>query len=185
MRLLEPSELSPAQKSFHDGTLSGLLDWADKCGFRSHTPTGELLGPFNAFLYSPELADAMLAYHQVETRLTSVSPKLREVVILTVGAVWKSDYELYAHEAVARSVGMDAEDIALVCSGEPPVNLGPEGALTQRFVLAVMKDHQVADELYAEALAQFGQKALIDMMHLAGLYTTICALLNAFRVPAG
>lgn len=80
---------------------------------------------------------------------------------------------------------MDAEDIALVCSGKPPVNLGPEGALTQRFVLAVMKDHQVADELYAEALAQLGQKALIDMMHLAGLYTTICALLNAFRVPAG
>jgi 4-carboxymuconolactone decarboxylase len=182
--LLEPSEFSPAQRSLYGGAFSGLLDWADKAGFRTRSANGGLLGPFNAFLYSAEIADAMLAYNLVETRLTTVSPQLREVVILTVGAVWKSDYELYAHGAVAQSVGIDAEDIALVCSGEPPVNLGPEGAVAQRFALAIMKSHQVSDDLYAEALAQFGHKALIDMIHLAGIYTTICALLNTFRVPA-
>ena len=162
-----------------------MRDMAENAGFRSQTPAGELLGPFNALLYSPELANAMLVYQQTEARLTSVSRKLREVVILTVGAVWKSPYELYAHDAVARSLGISAGDVALMCAGKPPINLGEEGALAQRFIMALIKEHDVSDELYSEALAQFGHKPLIDMMHLAGLYTTVCALLNAFRVPAG
>ena len=184
LRLLKPAELSPAQKSLYDGTLSELLNWADDSGFRSRTDDGRLLGPFNAFLYSPEIADAMLAYHRVESRLTSLSPELREVVILTVGAIWKADYELYAHQAVARRVGIDVDDIELVSSGRPPGELGPEGVLAQRFVLAIMKDHRVSDELYSEASRLFGAKTLIEIMHLAGIYSTICALLNAFSVPA-
>jgi len=40
-----------------------------------------------------------------EQKHTSLSRRVCEVVILSVGAVWKYDYEIYAHSAVGRKVG--------------------------------------------------------------------------------
>ena len=33
---------------------------------------------------------------------TSLDERVRQVIVLTVGAIWHADYELYAHAAVAR-----------------------------------------------------------------------------------
>lgn len=41
-----------------------------------------------------------------EDKHTSLDARVRQVVILAVGAVWKADYQLYAHAAVARKAGL-------------------------------------------------------------------------------
>ena len=181
--LLKQTELTETQSGLRL-QLRGMLEWADRSGFRAQTDTGELLGPFNSLLYSPEVAQGLLSFIQAETRSTALPPQLREVVILTVGSVWNAAYELYAHRVVAQSLGITPRDVELLSSGKAPVDLGPDADLTQHFVLSLVQERRVSAALYEEANARFDTKALFDMISLAGIYMTVSALLNAFDVPA-
>ncbi len=181
--LLTPEQLSTEQKSLYDELKQTTLSWAAKSGFQAEAADGSLLGPFNSQLYSPEVAAGQNAYLKAEREHTSLSPQIREVVILTTGAVWKAAYELYAHRAVAAQLGISETDINALSVGDPPMGLGPEAIMAHRFVHAVVKQHSLPDTLFQEALSVFGFRALIDMLHLAGLYMTVSAMLNAFAVP--
>lgn len=184
--LLDPAALNPDQHALHERMAAGMLPWAKKFGVEAQTPDGRLLGPFNAMLYSPEMGAAQLNYLHTERDASSLDARVREVVILTVGAVCQSNYELYAHRAVAAQTGLAAVDIeALATGAELGANtqLQPEEQTAHRFVQAITKDHRVPKEIFAEAQKTFGHKGLVDMLHLAGLYMSISALLNAFEVP--
>ena len=180
--LLAPVDMSEPQKALY-AKLGSAVRWAERSGFEAQTEKGELLGPFNAFLRSPEIALPQLDYQRAEAKSTSLSPAQREVVILTVGTVWKAAYEVYAHRAGARAVKISDADIERLCAGEPPEELGPEAALLQRFVLAFTRDHRVSEPLYREAEAAYGEKGMVDILHLAGIYMLVSAMLNVFEVP--
>jgi hypothetical protein len=45
------------------------------------------------------------ATQQLERKGSMLSKRLREVVIIAVGAVWHAEYELYAQMAAARKLG--------------------------------------------------------------------------------
>ena len=181
--LLEPGQLDGEQNKVYEQVDSTLIPWAKESGFQAKAAGGALLGPFNAMLYSPELAAGQNAYLQAEREHSSLSPLLREVVILTVGAIWKAAYELYAHRAVAAKQGLSEKDINSLCAGDPPMEAGPEAIMAHRFVHAIVKTHVIAQTIYEEALAVFGHRKLVDMVHLASLYMGTSAMLNAFAVP--
>ena len=184
--LLDPASLNKEQHELYRRLADGMLPWARQSNFKADTEDGRLLGPFNAFLYSAELGAAQLNYLDTERDTTALDARVREVVILTVGAVFESKYELYAHRAVAAKAGLAAEDIETLASGREPgaeTKLAPEEVTAARFVRAVVAEHRVSPELFAAAKQAFGHKGLVDMLHLAGLYMTVSALLNAFDVP--
>ena len=184
--LLDPASLNREQHELYERMQASMLPWARRSGFKAESASERLLGPFNAFLYSAELGAAQLNYLKTEQDATCLNARVREVVILTVGAVFESRYELYAHRAVAASIGLAPEDIEALATGNEPgagTKLTADEVTAQHFVRAVAKDHRVSPELYAEALKAFGHKGLVDMLHLAGLYMTVSSLLNAFEVP--
>lgn len=184
--LLDPAALNPDQRELYERMQASMLPWARKAGFDAESADDRLLGPFNAFLYSPELGAAQLNYLKTEQDATCLDARVREVVILTVGAVFESGYELYAHRAVAASSGLAPEDIEALATGKDPgaeTKLHPRELTAQRFVRAIAAEHRATPELYREAFHAFGHKGLVDMLHLAGLYMTVSSLLNAFEVP--
>ena len=163
-----------------------MLPWAKQSGFEAQSPDGKLLGPFNAMVYSPEMGAAQLNALNTERDATTLDARVREVVILTVGAVCRSDYELYAHRAVAAKAGLAAEDIEALATGAAltaTTPLRPTEQAAHRFVRAITKDHRVPGEIFTDAQKIFGHKGLVDMLHLAGLYMALSAVLNAFEVP--
>ncbi len=180
--LLERAALNTDQHELYE-RISAELAWARNSGFQAEGEGGRLLGPFNALLYSPELGAALLNYLGTERDATELDARVREVVILTVGAVFESRYELYAHRAVAAKAGLAAEDIEALATGREPQTLRPEELTAHRFVRAVAAEHRVDDALFHEAERTFGRKTLVDMLHLASLYMGVSSLLNAFEVP--
>lgn len=182
--LLDPNGLTREQRTLYERIADSMLPWARESGFRAEADGGSLLGPFNALLYSEELGGAHLDYLSVERDATDLDATVREVVILTVGAVCRCEYELYAHRAVAAKAGLAPEVIEALASGDEPAGLKPDERAAHRFVRALAADHRVPDAVYAEALRTFGHKCLVEMVHLVGLYLTTAAMLNAFAVPA-
>ncbi len=140
-------------------------------------------GPFNVFLYSPHMGRAFNDYVDSEAKNTSLSPKVRQIVILTVGAVWNSAYELYAHTAVARTVDLDDETIESIKVGKEPKHISAEEVTAYDFTRKLVSEHTIDDDLYKRATDTFGEKGVVDMIHLIGLYMATSALLNAFEVP--
>ena len=181
--LLDPSRMTDAQSAAYEVMDRTMVPWAEASGFIAKLGDGRLVGPFNGFLLSPEITSSFLRLQDEEQEHTTLTRRLRQVVILAVGAVWRSDYERYAHSAVAREIGLPDGAIRALVAGEPAAELSDDERLAQRFVSKLAGEHGVDDDLYAEAEASFGPQGIVDMIHLAGCYMTISALLNTFRVP--
>lgn len=182
--LLAPNELTGVQRSLYDHVDTTMVPWADAAQFVSKTVDGRLVGPFNPLLFSPEIARSVLELQTVEARCTSLSSRVREVVILSVGAVWNAEYELYAHAAVARRAGLSDAAIRALAEGGVSEDLSDDERIAHRFTRQLTAECRVDDPLYQTAVLAFGQNDVVDMIILAGCYQIVCSLLNAFSVPA-
>ncbi len=181
--LLPPGGLNPEQKKVHDRMMADQVPWASKAGFEAAAPDGRLLGPFNGLLYAPEVGQAYLDYFTAEKKNTSLTERVHEIVILAVGAAWGSAYELYAHTAVGKSVGLPDDVLAAITAGHTPEGVSEAEAAAHEFTRQLAGKRRVDSQTYARAKAAFGDKGLVDIVMLVGLYLTTCALLNAFEVP--
>jgi 4-carboxymuconolactone decarboxylase len=182
--LLHLKDLSPSQRAAYELIDRQFVPWAEASNFESKTADGGLIGPFNSVLYSPEISSAFLAWQKAEEKYTSLDARVRQVVILAVGAVWKADYELYAHAAVGRKAALSERTISQLSAGEPGEDLSEAEQVAQRFATQLTASRRIDDDLFAAAKTSFGLKGLVDMVNLIGAYQTVCGLLNGFAVPA-
>lgn len=182
LSLLAPAGLRADARRLYDRLLEGRL--RSNAPFTSRSDTGELIGPFNAMLYAPAIADGFITFHEAEEHATPLSARVREIVILSVGAVWGSAYEIYAHRAVAAQVGLSRDAVAALVVGEASTGITAEEQAAQRFTLELSRDRTVSDATYAEAEQAFGRAGLVALAFLAAAYSATCVMLNAFAVPA-
>jgi 4-carboxymuconolactone decarboxylase len=181
---LKPEDLNAAQSEFYERLVATYGSWADKSGFEVIAPDRSLLGPLNPLLFSPVLGAAQVGVFDADKASTSLSPRVREVVILTVGAAWGSDYELYAHHAVGKLVGLSDAVVEALVAGRSPDLRKEQEASAHEFTRQLTAEHRVQADTYARAEQALGRKGLVDMVLLIGLYLATCSLLNAFEVPA-
>lgn len=183
--LLGPDDMDDDQRRLAERLRATTAPWAQRSGFAAESSDGRLIGPFNVFLQSPELARGFGRWTAAESEHTTLTPELREIVILTVGAIWNSDYEVYAHVAVARSLGIAEEVIDTIRSGESAAGvLGDEQAAVHAFTRELAGLRRVGARTYGRAVEVLGQRTVVDLVHLIGLYLSVSAMLNAFAVPA-
>ncbi|WP_243753444.1 carboxymuconolactone decarboxylase family protein, partial [Mycolicibacterium sp. CBMA 213] len=179
-----PADLDTTQRELFDKMMATVLPWADETGFDSTDNTGRFIGPFNPALLNPAMTSASAVLLLSEREHTSLSPRLREVVILAVGAVWQSEYELYAHTAAARKAGIPDDAVRALAQGGIPDELGPEEKIAAELTRQLSSTHRVDETLYMQAEKHFGTKGLTDIAILAGIYHAVCATLNLFEIPA-
>ena len=63
-------------------------------------------------------------------------------------AVWNSPYEVYAHSAEARKVGVPEVAIQALASGESPEGLTSNELVAHRFARQLTTERRVDDDLY-------------------------------------
>jgi 4-carboxymuconolactone decarboxylase len=182
--LADPAALNPAQREIFDRMAARIVPWANDARFQSTAEGGRFIGPFNPALLNPAIAAPFLDLQFAEQLHTSLSERVREVVILAVGAVWQADYELYAHLAVARKAGLSEEAARMVAAGALPDDLSENEKVAVRLTQQLSSNHRVDESLYREAENRFGTHGLIDIAFLIGIYQSVCAILTMFAIPA-
>jgi 4-carboxymuconolactone decarboxylase len=178
----EPSSLDAEQRSLYDAIAGGRRAQGPQL-FRLVDGDGRLEGPFNAFLLQPRLGSALQALGSSVRYDTGLDDRCREIAILAVAAHWRSDFEWYAHEAVARSAGLDDAELAAVRDGRYAVLTGRE-AVVARTVAALVARGDLDDAEYLEAAEAVGPAGLFELLTLVGYYATLALQLRVFRVPA-
>jgi 4-carboxymuconolactone decarboxylase len=151
---------------------SGLLDEA-----------GALVGPFNAWLLSPEIGERIQRLGEAIRFGSALPNNALEVAILVVGADWRAEFEWWAHARLARRAGVDAEVIAAIKDGRKPSfsDAGEEAAY--RFAKELLERRRVSEETYRLARERFGENGVMDLVTLLGYYTMVSMTLNVFEVP--
>jgi 4-carboxymuconolactone decarboxylase len=201
---LTPSALDDEQRALYDAITGGRRAQGPQV-FRLADPEGRLEGPFNAFLLQPRLGSALQALGSSVRYDTGLGDRCREIAILVVAAHWRSDFEWYAHEAVARSVGLTDAELAAIRDGRytKPAGAGdgrytePDAvqggsraalagreALVARTVAALLTRGDLEDAEYREAVEHLGPAGLFELLTLVGYYATLALQLRVFRVPA-
>jgi 4-carboxymuconolactone decarboxylase len=182
--LYDRQALEPAQKELFDWLMNKAVPWAEGAGFQAGIEAGQLIGPFNPALLNPAISKAFFEFVLVEHENTSLSERAREVVILTVGAAWQAPYELYAHRAVGRHVGLSDDEVRTLAEGGLPMNLSATETVARRIARALSVEHHLDEALYREAEKLLGANGIMDAVVLTGIYHTVSAILNAFVIPA-
>ena len=83
----------------------------DRLEVERKVPTANI---FRALANAPVLLDAFLSYANALRDGSALSPKLRELAILTVGHATDSEYEIAHHQSHGRKAGISREQLAAV-----------------------------------------------------------------------
>jgi len=179
---LPPRSLDDEQKALYDTIAGGRRAQGPQL-FRLLDDQGRLEGPFNAFLLQPRLGAALQAVGTAVRYETSLPERAREIAILVVSLHWDSAFEWYAHEAVARSVGVTDAELAGLRAHDWDVLAGDEAVVARTtYLLASAGD--LDDDAYGQAVAVLGQPALFELLTLVGYYAALALQLRVFRVSA-
>jgi 4-carboxymuconolactone decarboxylase len=136
-------------------------------------------GPGGVRLHSPRLAELSRPAAHYLRHETGLSPRIREVAILTTAREFDSRFEWQQHERVGRRVGVPPETIDAIKHRRPVDALDPTDALVIRIGRQLWREHRLAPDLYAQAIEVFGAQKLIDLIANMGAYAATAILLAA------
>src|ERR1700677_2870767 len=86
--LADPTTLTGAQRDLFEALKATWEPLSNKAGGQMTTADGRLIGPCDTFLLHPEVAAKFSESQAAEPPYTTLSPRVREAVIIAVAAVW-------------------------------------------------------------------------------------------------
>jgi alkylhydroperoxidase family enzyme len=139
-----------------------------------------LHGPAGIYMHSPELALKRRAAGRYLRFEADITPRQREVAILTTARCCQCRFEWAAHEQEALSHGVPQKTITAIAQQSRLDDIDEQDACIIQLGREIFLNHHVDSASYADCLKQFGTKNLVDLVALMGSYAATAALLIAF-----
>ncbi len=178
--LIAPADLDDAQRAVYEAITGGPR--ASQAGTVPIVDEAAcLLGPFAVMLLTPEVGNAM---QQVGAKIrfsTALTARERELAILAVAGVLRSDFERLAHAPAALRAGLTREQVNAILSGQVPGDLTGDEPLIGRLALTMTAERNLGDEDYAAGVAGLGEERLAELTWLVGYYSALALSLAVFR----
>lgn len=143
---------------------------------------GALIGPFPPMLRFPQFGIPALNFVRSLDSNETLPKKVKEVAILTVGAVFNCRFELYAHEIMAAHFGFSAEAVGQLATGTQPPDLTPQERIAFQVADTLSKGNVLPDSLYKYALEVLGEQAVAELIFIISAYAMLAMVLNGFDV---
>jgi AhpD family alkylhydroperoxidase len=141
----------------------------DRLDRERKVPTANI---FRALANAPVLLDAFLSYANALRDGSQLSPKLRELAILTVGHTTASEYEIAHHQSHGRKAGLSDDQLAAVADFDS----SPLFDDAERAVMALAREStanvQVSDATWAAAAEHLGDQQLVELTMTIAWYNS-------------
>jgi len=132
----------------------------DRLEAERKVPTANI---FRSLANAPVLLDAFLSYANAMRDGSLLSPKLRELAILSVGHATGSEYEISHHQSHGRKAGLTDEQLAAVADGESPELFDD----AERAVMALARESttkvHVSDATWAAAAKHLDDQQMVEL----------------------
>jgi 4-carboxymuconolactone decarboxylase len=166
---LTPESMSQKQKEVMELITSG--------------PHQRVIGPYPAWLQSPELARRARDLSEYLRFHSAPSKRHAEIAILVTGRYWKAEFEFYAHAELARKAGVEEHIIGALAAGKRPDFSSDEDVVVYELSTELLETRRISDATYRRALETFGMQTLVDLVAIVGYYCMVSTTLNAFEAP--
>ncbi|MDX9822801.1 MAG: hypothetical protein RBT20_12765 [Syntrophales bacterium] len=150
-------------------------------------PRGEVRGPFNILLRSPELMTPVQKVGEYLRFRSSLDRRIAEMATLITARHWTQLYEWNSHHPLALTAGLRPEIAQAIADGRRPTGMAQDEEVVYDLLTEALQNKSVSDETYERGVKQFGERNLVDLLGIAGYYAMIALLLNVARtqLPEG
>lgn len=177
-----PGELDDSQRAVYDAIAGGPRA-AGPQAFRLTDQDGRLEGPFNAMLVSPGVGLALQELGAAVRYRTTLSDRAREIAILALAALRRSDFEWYAHERVGRRAGLTEDELSAMLAGHTPASLSPEESVLLQTTRMLATAGDLGDDDFTVAETYLGREKVAELVVLVGYYDLLGLTLRIWRTP--
>jgi 4-carboxymuconolactone decarboxylase len=114
---------------------------------------------------------------------TSVPVRLLMIAVLVTARHWKAEYMWAAQGPRARESGLSEAIIESLRKGEKPKFDDAKDAAVYDLVTGLYKNQAISDATYDAAEKALGEVGLVELLNVAGFYTTLAMVIAATGVP--
>lgn len=112
-----------------------------------------------------------------------IPPRERELAVLRVGWLCRAPYEWGQHVAIARRVGLTAEEIVRVRTGSVASGWSEHEAAILRGVEELIDDKALSDATWDTLARTWDEAQLIEFPMMVGQYVATAYVQNSLRIP--
>ncbi len=138
---------------------------------------------FTVLAHHPRLFWSWLPFAAVLLRRGRLPGRDTEVVILRVGHLRKSEYELQQHRRIALTRGVDTDTQAAVFAFPAAEGLSPRHQALLTGVDELIGTRGISDETWRRLAGYLDRRQLIEFVTLVGQYDALALNLNTLGVP--
>jgi 4-carboxymuconolactone decarboxylase len=178
---ITPDVMTPEQAEVY-ARFTGGKRAAPAASFSLLHPDGGLIGPPNAWLLSPPLAQVFERVGWTMRYGLTLSDRACEIAILLVAFHRDSPFELYAHRKAGRAAGLTDAEIDGLATRTPPAFRSEEEQVVFTTAVAILDRGTLDDAEYAAAVDGLGERGLFELVALVGHYDQVATQLAVFGV---
>jgi alkylhydroperoxidase family enzyme len=143
---------------------------------------GRVLNIFATLAHHPDLMRRWLVFGNHVLGKSTLPVRERELAILRVGFLCRSEYEWGQHVLIAQRSGISDEEIERVAAGPDAPGWSPADAAVLRASDELHADQMIEESTWTELAKKWNRQQLMDLVFTIGQYHLVAMALNTFGV---
>ena len=144
--------------------------------------SGKVYNVFATMANHPTLAHDWLQFATYILQRNTLSARDRELLILRIGWLCKSEYEWAQHVRIGKAAGLSDDDIQHIAVGPTAAELSANDRLLLTAVDELHADACLSEATWQSLAKVYDQKQLMDLVFTVGQYNLVSMALNSFGV---
>lgn len=136
------------------------------------------------FATHPALAKAFLTLNKHVAADTTLTTRERELLILRIGWLTKSEYEFGQHIILGRRAGLTDEDIRRIQDGPDAAGWSEDDADLIRAADDLHFLSRLSDATWEKLSKRYDHKQMMDLIFVVGVYALMATAINTYNIPA-
>jgi 4-carboxymuconolactone decarboxylase len=174
MRMNEP-RVQPVTDDMADEIQQGMLE-------KAKDGDGNVLNIFRTLVNHPDLARRWLVFANHIVAKSTLPARERELAILRIGWLCRSEYEWGQHVLIGRRIGVADDEIRLIQAGPEAAGWTEADRAILRATDDLHRDAHVSDDVWTQLCLSLDEQQRMDLVFTVGQYNMVSMALNSFGV---
>ncbi len=136
------------------------------------------------FATYPKLAKAFLTLNKHVAADSALSFRERELLILRIGWLTKSEYEFGQHLILGRRAGLTDAELERLQQSSDAEGWSEEDADFIRAVDELHFDSRLSDDTWERLSKRLSHEQILDLIFVVGVYGMMATAINTYNIPA-
>jgi 4-carboxymuconolactone decarboxylase len=143
---------------------------------------GRVFNIFTTLARHPGLLRRWMVFGNHVLSKSTLPPRERELAILRMGWLCRTEYEWGHHVAIGKNAGVSADEVKRVAQGPDAPGWSPFEAALLKAVDELHADSFIGDATWKALAQRYSDQQLLDLVFAAGQYKLVCMALNSLGV---